>query len=106
MNMPKMSYWFVFWCVFLLTFYLQRKGYDALGITLMLLLWASHLIVFHLAEDDFIGVRIKTREGVELVAKGITIVLALTLVVTMALLFIVQKMISEPREFFKTLQRL
>lgn len=110
MNMPKILYWFVFINISLYSFYLQYKGFNGLGITIMLLLGFFHLIVFYIAEDLFIEIRLIIRESVELIIAGISRIIVVPLVFMviciMAVFFFFKKIIDEPREFFKTLQRL
>jgi hypothetical protein len=110
MNISKILYWFVFVCICLYSFYLQYKGYETLGIKIMLFLSFFHIIVFHLAENSFIEIRYKIREDIGLITKGIIIVtiaiLTFVIIVIMAILFLLKKLFLQPREFFKALQQL
>lgn len=108
MNIAKILYWIIFICILLSSLYLQYEGHQAFGIRILLFLGFFHLIVFVIAIKDFMGIRSKIMEGVELIIKvmGIVAIIIFTILIISIVtpFFLLGKMLSKPREFFKTFQ--
>lgn len=68
MNASKL-YLVVFLFIYFFASFLILIGYQNIGIIILLVLGFPHLIIFHIAEKDFIGIRLKVKDIINSVLK-------------------------------------
>lgn len=73
MNNISKLYWGMFSLIFFIASSLIFKGYQGIGIVILLILGFSHIIVFHIAEKDFLGIRLKIKELIDSVIRMVAI---------------------------------